>query len=204
MAFFRLTLASEETPIVRGQGLLLRPPRQEDYDAWAELRERSRDFLKPWEPIWPADDLTRAAFRRRIRRYQREIQEDSAYPFFVIREADQTLLGGLTLGMVRRGVSQAATLGYWMGAPHAGRGIMTGAVRLVCGYAFDNLRLRRIEAACVPSNAPSKRLLEKVGFLREGYAREYLCINGIWQDHLLYGLLRGDLRPERRPDTRSP
>ena len=67
---------SEETPLVRGEGLTLRPPRQEDFEEWAELRERSRDFLRPWEPIWPVDDLTRGAFRRRIRRYQREIQED--------------------------------------------------------------------------------------------------------------------------------
>jgi ribosomal-protein-alanine N-acetyltransferase len=204
VAFFRLTLASEETPLVRGGGLLLRPPRQEDFEEWADLRERSRDFLKPWEPIWPADDLTRGAFRRRIRRYQREIQEDTAYPFFVFREADSTLIGGLTLGMVRRGVSQAATLGYWMGAPHAGKGLMTSAVRTAAGYAFDQLRLRRIEAACVPGNAPSRRLLEKVGFLREGYAREYLCINGVWQDHLLYALLRSDFRLERRTDTRLP
>jgi [ribosomal protein S5]-alanine N-acetyltransferase len=204
MAFFRLTLANEEMPTVRGDGLLLRAPRAEDFEAWADLRERSREFLRPWEPIWPIDDLTRAAFRRRIRRYQREIQEDTAYPFFVFREADSTLVGGLTLGMVRRGVSQAATLGYWMGAPHAGRGMMTSAVRLATNHAFENLRLRRIEAACVPGNTPSRRLLERVGFLREGYAREYLCINGTWQDHLLYALLRTDVRPERRADTPSP
>ena len=137
-------------------------------------------------------------------RYQREIQEDTAYPFFVFREADSVLVGGLTLGMVRRGVSQAATLGYWMGAPYAGKGLMTSAVGTAAGYAFDQLRLRRIEAACVPGNAPSRRLLEKVGFLREGYAREYLCINGVWQDHLLYALLRSDFRLERRADTRLP
>jgi ribosomal-protein-alanine N-acetyltransferase len=203
MAFFRLTLASEEMPVIRGGGLMLRPPRLEDFEAWADLRDRSRDFLRPWEPIWPVDDLTRGAFRRRIRRYQREVQEDTAYPFFIFLEKDATLVGGLTLGMVRRGVSQAATLGYWMGAPHAGRGLMTAAVRSTCAYAFDSLRLRRLEAACVPGNTPSRRLLERVGFLREGHAREYLCINGVWQDHLLYALLRNDLRTGR-PDTPSP
>ena len=67
-------------------------------------------------------------------------------------------------------------------------------MRAAAGYAFESLRLRRIEAACVPGNAPSQRLLEKVGFQREGYARQYLCINGIWQDHLLYALLRDDFR----------
>jgi ribosomal-protein-alanine N-acetyltransferase len=204
MAFFRLGLGQEETPVVRGGGLMLRPPRLEDYEAWSSLRDSSRDFLRPWEPIWPVDDLTRSAYRRRIRRYQQEIQDDSAYPFFIFREGDLALVGGLTLGMVRRGVSQAATLGYWMGAPFAGQGLMTQAVRNVAAYAFDNLRLRRLEAACVPANMPSKRLLERVGFLREGYAREYLCINGVWQDHLLYALLRADARLESASDTRSP
>lgn len=204
MAFFRLTLASEESPVVRGHGVVLRPPRPDDFETWADLRDRSRDFLRPWEPIWPVDDLARSAFRRRIRRYQQEIQDDSAYPFFIFRESDMALVGGLTLGMVRRGVSQAATLGYWMGAPYAGRGLMTRAVRGVAAYAFEDLRLRRLEAACVPANVPSRRLLERVGFLREGYARQYLCINGVWQDHLLYALLRSDLRVEQAADTRSP
>jgi ribosomal-protein-alanine N-acetyltransferase len=194
MAFFRLPIASEETPAVRGDGLLLRPPRVEDYGAWAHLREESRAFLKPWEPIWPSDDLTRPAFRRRVKRYQREIEEDTAYPFFLFREADGVLLGGLTLGLVRRGVSQATTLGYWMGVAHAGQGHMTRGVRLAANYAFETLRLRRIEAACVPHNGPSMRLLQKVGFQREGYARQYLCINGTWQDHVLFALLREDLR----------
>jgi ribosomal-protein-alanine N-acetyltransferase len=200
MAFFRLPIASEDPPAMRGTGLHLRTPRAEDFEAWAALREASRDFLKPWEPIWPADDLTRAAFRRRIKRYAREIEEDSAYPFFLVRESDGALLGGLTLGMVRRGVSQATTLGYWMGQRHAGKGYMTSAVRLAAGYAFETLRLRRIEAACVPYNAPSMRLLERVGFQREGYARQYLCIDGVWQDHLLYALLRSDFSA----DTPSP
>jgi ribosomal-protein-alanine N-acetyltransferase len=199
MAFFRLSLA-EESPVLRGRGLYLRPPRLEDHPAWASLREQSREFLRPWEPIWPSDDLTRTSFRRRIRRYQREIDEDAAYPFFLFRESDHAIMGGLTLGMVRRGVAQAATLGYWMGAPFAGQGHMTAGVRLAAGYAFETLRLRRIEAACVPHNLPSMRLLQRVGFQREGYARQYLCINGAWQDHVLFALLRDDLRL----DTSSP
>lgn len=199
MAFFRLSVASDESPVIRGSGFLLRPPRPEDHAGWAQLREASREFLRPWEPIWPADDLTRTAFRRRLRRYQREIEEDAAYPFFLFRD-DGALMGGLTLGMVRRGVAQAATLGYWMGAPFAGQGHMTRAVRAASNYAFESLRLRRIEAACVPNNAASMRLLEKVGFHREGYARQYLCINGTWQDHILFALLRDEFRF----DTGSP
>ena len=80
-----------------------------------------------------------------------------------------------------------------MGAPHAGRGYMTAAVRAVLPFVFDTLCLHRLEAACLPHNLPSIRLLERVGFQREGLARRYLCINGVWQDHLLFALLRDDL-----------
>jgi [ribosomal protein S5]-alanine N-acetyltransferase len=82
-----------------------------------------------------------------------------------------------------------------MGAPHARKGYMTAAVSALLPFAFATLRLHRVEAACIPSNAASIRLLEKTGFRREGYARQYLCIDGIWQDHLLFARLRDDPHP---------
>lgn len=192
MALFRLGLTSDPLHIIRGDGLLLRAPEARDFQTWAALREQSRRFLTPWEPTWPADDLTKAAFRRRIRRNAEEIERDEAYPFLIFREPDGLLLGGLTLGQVRRGVSQTATLGYWMGEPHAGRGHMGRAVRAALAYGFDHLRLHRIEAASVTHNERSIRLLESVGFRREGIARAYLRINGVWQDHLLFARLESD------------
>ena len=130
----------------------------------------------------------------RIRRYQREIRNGTGYPFFIFSPDEETLLGGLTLAQIQRGVTQSAVLGYWMGARHAGKGLMAASVRAVIGFAFDTLHLNRIEAACLPHNAASTGLLEKVGFTREGYARKYLCIDGRWQDHVLYGLIRDDPR----------
>jgi ribosomal-protein-alanine N-acetyltransferase len=192
MAFFRSVNFSEPVTSVGGDGVFLRAPQPVDFTEWAELREASRAFLAPWEPTWPADDLTRASFRRRLRRYSEDQRADLAYPFFVFRQADNALVGGLTLGNIRRGVAQAGSLGYWMGAAYARQGLMTAAVRAIAGFAFGTLRLHRIEAACIPGNIPSIRLLEKCGFAREGYAREYLCINGVWQDHLLYARLRDD------------
>lgn len=180
-------------PVIRGEGIVLRPPAMADYPAWAALREESRGFLAPWEPAWPADELSRGAFRRRLKRYGREIQDDAGYPFFVFRSADEALLGGLSLAYVRRGVTQACSLGYWMGERFAGRGTMTAAVRAVLPFVFGSLKLHRVEAACLPHNTASIRLLEKVGFRREGYARRYLCIAGRWQDHVLYGLVAEDL-----------
>jgi ribosomal-protein-alanine N-acetyltransferase len=194
MAFFRTINFSEPLPSIVGEGVALRTPQMTDYNDWAALREQSREFLTPWEPTWPADDLSRSAFRRRIRRYAEDLRTDQGYAFLIIRNPDDAIIGGLTLANIRRGVAQAGSLGYWMGLPFVRRGYMTAAVRAVIPFAFNTLRLHRLEAACIPSNAGSIRLLENTGFVREGYAREYLCINGIWQDHLLYGRLK-DARP---------
>ena len=194
MAFFRTINFSEALPSIAGEGVMLRTPQVTDYSDWAALREASREFLAPWEPTWPADDLSRSAFRRRIRRYAEDLRTDQGYAFLIIRSTDDALVGGLTLANIRRGVAQAGSLGYWMGQPHARHGYMTAAVRAVIPFAFATLRLHRLEAACIPTNTGSIRLLENTGFVREGYARDYLCINGIWQDHLLYGRLK-DAKP---------
>ena len=190
MALFRTINLADQPPLIEGAGVFLRAPQSGDYAEWAALRETSRAFLTPWEPTWPADDLTRSAFRRRLRRYTEDQRNDQAYAYFLFRSGDQVLVGGLTLANLRRGVAQAGSLGYWIGAPHARRGYMTAAVTALIPYAFTTLRLHRLEAACIPTNAASISLLEKTGFEREGYAREYLCINGQWQDHLLYARLR--------------
>lgn len=180
------------TPVLDGDGLILRHPRLEDYTAWTELRAASRTFLSPFEPVWPEDDLERPAFRRRVERHDLEAEQGLAHAFYIFRGSDDALLGGVNLSHIRRGVMQAASLGYWMGAPHAGQGIMTRAVGVLMPFAFRTLKLHRIEAACLPHNAPSIHLLEKVGFTREGYARKYLNIAGSWQDHLLFALLGED------------
>jgi [ribosomal protein S5]-alanine N-acetyltransferase len=192
MAFFRTVSLSDLLPEVSGDGIVLRSPQISDYAEWSELRETSRAFLTPWEPTWPADDLTRASFRRRIKRYSEDQRGDLAYAFFVFRKRDNVLVGGLTLANIRRGCAQAASLGYWMGAPYARAGHMTAAVNAVVPFAFGTLKLHRIEAACIPANVASVGLLEKTGFKREGFARQYLCIDGIWQDHLLYAKLEND------------
>ena len=194
MALFGLARSVDPQPLVRGDGLYLRPAIAADYSAWARLREQSRAFLTPWEPTWLSDDLTRAAFRRRLRRQAEDIAGDESFAFLIFDSTSDELLGGLTLGGIRRGVAQAATLGYWMGAPHAGKGRMTRAVAAVVRFGFDSLRLHRIEAACIPDNAPSIALLERNGFEREGFARAYLKINDAWRDHILLALLEGEAK----------
>src|SRR5262245_40090611 len=194
MALFRTVNFAEPSTLIEGKNVFLRAPQMADHTEWAALRDASRAFLTPWEPTWPADDLTRSAFRRRLRRYAEDQRTDQAYAFFLFRSSDEVLVGGLTLANLRRGVAQAGSLGYWIGQPYAHKGYMTAAVRALIPYAFGTLRLHRLEAACIPTNVASISLLERTGFEREGYAREYLCINGLWQDHLLYARLKDAAR----------
>ena len=194
MAFLRSTSAIDPEAEVHGQEVFLRHPAMGDYAAWAELRARSRQHLTVWEPQWARDELTRSAFRRRLRQYQRELRDDQGYAFLIFRQADAMLLGGLSVSNVRRGVAQAASVGYWIGLPHVRRGHMTDAVKAVLPFAFATLGLHRLEAACLAHNGPSQRVLEKAGFKREGMARRYLKINGVWQDHDLFALLQDDAR----------
>lgn len=195
MALFRFSTEPPTRPLIRTENLILRAPQAGDYAAWSLLRVESRAFLTPWEPTWNEDDLTRNSFRLRVKRAAREIAADEAYSLFVLDARGEMLLGGLTLGLVRRGVAQACTLGYWMGARHAGKGHMSEAVRGALRFAFQDLALHRVEAACLPNNEPSRRLLERVGFQHEGLARSYLRINGAWADHLLYAALASDRLP---------
>jgi [ribosomal protein S5]-alanine N-acetyltransferase len=189
LAFLRPSAANEVVEIVRGRRVHLRPLTLDDYTEWSDLRAVSRAHLEPWEPEWRQDELWRSSFRRRIRHYQREAREDLGYAFGVFETVEDRLVGGLTLGNVRRGVMQCATLGYWLGAAHIRCGYMSEAVRAVIPYAFGQLRLHRLEAASMPSNTASIRVLERTGFAREGLARRYLKISGTWQDHIRFALL---------------
>ena len=189
MSFLRSPFAADPPPVLRDARVMLRVPDMADYEQWADLRLKSRAFLAPWEPLWPANDLTRAAFRSRIRQYWRDIDDDVAYPYFIFDAGRQQLLGALTLSNVRRGVAQTATLGYWIGAPFARQGIMTDAVKLIVGFAFRKLALHRLEAACLADNEASIALLRRSGFEPEGLARGYLRIAGEWRDHRLFARL---------------
>lgn len=174
---------------IDGEGVYLRAPEPRDYPDWSAVREASRGFLTPWEPTWAADELSRGSYRYKLRRYTEDARDDKAYALFVFREGDEALVGGVTLSNVRRGVAQTASLGYWASQAHANNGYITAAVRAVVRYAFDDLDLHRVEAACQPDNAPSRRVLEKAGFTHEGVAKAYLKINGAWRDHLLFGIV---------------
>jgi ribosomal-protein-alanine N-acetyltransferase len=177
-----------------GEGVYLRPPRAADHVAWSDLRRTSRAFLQPWEPTWPSDDLSRSAFRRRLTAYQRDMDLGVGYSFLVFRRDDGELVGGITLSNIRRGVAQMGTIGYWIGEPFARRGHTLAALRAMCTFGLGRLGLHRLEAACLPENEPSRRLLLKADFELEGRAQAYLKINGDWRDHLLFGMVASAVR----------
>lgn len=174
--------------------LTLRPPVHSDFQAWSALRLKSRDYLTPWEPAWAADHLTRKSFTNRVYWARRSVSAGTALPLFLIRRADQNIVGAITLDNIRRGPAMAGTLGYWTGEPFGRQGYMREAIGAVVHYAFGKLDLSRIEAACLPENAASRGLLEKSGFKYEGVAQSYLQINGRWRTHVLYASLRHDRR----------
>ena len=179
---------------VETERLRLRPPQHTDHRAWTALRRDSEAFLRPWEPAWADDHLTRRAFTNRVIWARRSLSGGTALPLFIERRGDGALLGAVTLDNIRRGPAQMASLGYWIGAAHARHGYMREAIGGVVQHAFTVLDLSRVEAACLPENDASRGLLDASGFRFEGVARGYLQIAGRWRDHVLYAQLRGDRR----------
>jgi ribosomal-protein-alanine N-acetyltransferase len=179
---------------IETERMTLRLPQHGDFRAWTTLRDQSAPFLTPWEPVWAADHLSRKAFTNRIYWANRSTSQGTALPLLLIRREDAALLGAITLDNIRRGPSQAGTLGYWMGQAHARQGYMREAILSVVHHAFTVMDLSRVEAACLPENTASRGVLEKCGFKYEGVAQSYLQIAGRWRNHVLYANLRNDRR----------
>ena len=181
---------SFDTKLV-GARIILRMGDPGDWRNWRAMRELSRDFLVPWEPTWPQNGLTYGFFCGLLRRHWRDWRQGKAYAFMIFLKEPGgkpgMLVGGITLNEIQRGIAQKGTLGYWIGKPYARQGLMTEAADLVCDFAFQTLKLHRVEASCLLRNEPSKALLERLGFEEEGYAKDYLQINGKWEDHILWG-----------------
>ena len=177
-----------------GKRVFLRPAKRRDALKWQKLRLSSKSFLSPWEPSWDASSCSRRAFMRYLKNSSYLANIDRSYSFLIFKEEDKDLIGGVNVFNVRRGVSQSASLGYWIGKKFSRKGYMNEALEILLPSLFIDLRLNRIEAATLKNNVASRGLLEKIGFVREGICRSYLKINGKWQDHILYSLLSDDYK----------
>lgn len=169
----------------------LRPAYLHDYEQWVEVRRRNQEYLKPFEPAWPAGCLEKDFFKRRIERLNREWLADHTYAFLIFTP-NRRLIGGININNVARGAGQMASLGYWLDRDHQGRGLMTQAGRAVLNYAFATLHLARMNAATLAHNEKSRNMLQRLGFTEEGFATAYIQIDGRRQDHILYGLNAAD------------
>ena len=179
--------------VIDGKKIFLRLPTDADFTEWKNLRHQSRNELLPYEPRWPPHELSRAAFLTRVRQANALASDGEAFQFLIFAKEGPSLVGGITLGNIRRGAAQTGEIGYWLGTQYYGQGYMRDAVATVLKYAFMNLRLHRVEAACIQSNTRSIALLQHCGFHYEGSARAYLEIDGRRQDHHLYACLPSDV-----------
>lgn len=176
-----------------GARIILRPPQRFDCAPWMAVRAQNRAMLEMFEPLWPDDALTPVFFERRLARQNRDWAQDRAYSFLINPADDaRAIIGGININNVHRGAAQYASLGYWLGEDRQGQGLMGEALGIICRYAFEDLRLHRLNAATLPENIKSRRLLERAGFAEEGFAKSYIEINGAWRDHVLFGLVRSD------------
>lgn len=136
--------------------------------------------------------MSKSAFKDRCRRAKLDARNGICHVYLIFLRESGDLAGGITLGNIRSGVSQSAQIGYWMGEPYAGKGYMQEAVNRLAQHAFAELKLHRLEAACIPGNERSVRVLQKCGFRQEGLLKSYLKINGRWEDHLLFARISGE------------
>lgn len=179
------------TPLrLDGRRVMLRPLAASDFLEWSDVRRRNHDWLTVWEPsrhAHQADPVSdRPAFTSRCLQRDRDRANGTAYQFGLF--VDQHVVGEVNINNVIRGAMQSATIGYWIDQLHAGHGYVAEAVVLMLQFAFEQLGLHRVEICIVPRNERSRRVMEKLEIREEGVAQRYLEINGVWEDHIRFGM----------------
>lgn len=178
--------------LLQSAQIYLRPLHIQDAVELLRLRLRNHDFLQPFEPIRPASHLTLEGQQEQIAQAERAFASGSGFAFGIFLQDTHQLIGRVALSNVVRGAWQNATIGYFLDGNLNGRGYMTQAVDAVLRYAFEEARLHRVQAAIMPRNIASIRVVEKTGFRYEGLSLRYLQINGFWEDHLIYAVTAED------------
>lgn len=181
-------------PELRGRRVLLRPLVASDFEAWREVRARSRDWLVKWEPRavpgQPDATADKRAFAARCNARQRERELGSGYGFGVFVDGD--FAGEINISSVQRGPFQNAYVGYWVDQAKAGQGYTPESFVVVARFAFEDLMLHRLQVSIIPRNAASLRVAAKLGLRDEGTALRYLEINGVWEDHVRFAITSED------------
>ncbi len=192
---FRLMAAvthQNQPPRLETQRLLLRLPQSDDFSSYVDVRRRNQSRFQPVEPQWSRDALGKGGFMRRLRNARSLWQRRAGLAFFIFIKPHHTLIGGITASWLDTGRPGTAMVGYWLDGRYEGQGLMGDALRSVSTLVHQEHHIRRIEAACLPHNTRSMKLLHACGFQREGYCRSYLKINGVYEDHVLFARLHAD------------
>ena len=191
-----------------GRRVLLRPLAATDFPAWQEVRRRNAEWLTPWEPArnpgLPDVVESAEAFAMRCSARERERQLGTGFGFGIFvdpsdtgegaarggraRRRQEQFAGEINLSSVQRGPFQSAYVGYWIDQALAGHSYMPEALVALARFAFDHVRLHRIQISIIPRNLRSRRVVEKLKIRDEGIAHRYLEINGAWEDHIRYAL----------------
>ena len=184
-----------------GRRVMLRPLTASDFASWSEVRVRNEGWLLKWEPMripgMPDSTRDREAFAVRCASRERERQLGAGYGFGIF--VDNAFAGEINLNSVQRGPFQNAYVGYWIDEARAGNSYMSESVAVVTKFAFEDLRLHRLQIAIIPRNRNSRRVMEKLRYREEGIAERYLEINGTWEDHVRYAITAEDW-DERREE----
>lgn len=183
-------------PVLKTDRLLLRCPVVSDIEAILDYYERNRAHLAPFEPVKPSAFYTYSYWERQIRHFSREFDRGEAVRFFFFpRRNGKDIVGYASFSQIHRRVAQYCVLGYSVSHEYQGQGYMTEGLSEAIRYMFESQNLHRIMANYMPHNRRSGKLLRRLGFDVEGYARDYLFINGQWEDHLLTALINHDWKP---------
>jgi [ribosomal protein S5]-alanine N-acetyltransferase len=173
-----------------GRRVVLRPLVSQDFNGWSEVRRRNGEWLTMWEPQrhphHPDPEINREVFAARCGARDRERLAGSQYAFGIF--VDGAFAGEINLNNVVRGAFQSATIGYWIDRARAGRSLMSEAVVVLAQFAFEEMNLHRLEVCIIPRNTNSRRVMEKLHIREEGLALRFLEINGVWEDHMRYGI----------------
>ncbi len=181
------------SPCFTTDRLIIQPPAKNDYRDWSKTRQKNEKFLKPFEPKWPKDCLSKEFYYHRLARQAKDRNAGFGAYFFLKHRDTKKIIGGLNLNNIQMGAARHASLGYWLSQDMQGQGYMSEALGEITGHSFEMIGLRRLNAACLPDNERSIKMLLNLGFEEEGYAKNYFEINGRWQDHRLFGLCNRSL-----------
>lgn len=201
--------SNKKVPVLEDSGLRLRAPKGSDFTAWQNVRAASRSFLTPVEPKWSEYELTKKSFLKRVKISSQRASDRTEISLFIFvletknTKKTENFVGGITLSNIRYGAACHSNLGYWLGEKQTKNGYMGKAINLLLPYAFGSLKLRRIHAACLPDNLSSKNVLVNTGFEEEGFARDYLQINGKMRDHLLFGMTKDNFASIKGDSSKS-